>query len=345
MKQRILFVNNYDMLDIWNAWKDGRGSDTHLWGVNHMQADGLEVRIPPNRGPWPLNRLPTNLRWGDLDQQLRAWLRFDYDLLYAGAPGPVMGLGALRALGLFRRPIVAIMHHPPSGGRQPELCLSGFDRILCLSRRLQADLVSRFPRIGSRVDCIEWGPDIDFHRPMEGKQEFLLCEGKTLRDYDTLSLALAQVPIPTRIYCTAESAPVAPPPCVDLRVTRPGAYREAGEAINASYGRSLAVAIPLQDHGMLIGLTSLLTAMARGRAVICTRNPSLDIDIEAEGCGRWVRQGNVADWVEALQSMRGNPDEWRAMGERGRLLCKRRYNSRHFGQAVGDVLRECLAGR
>jgi hypothetical protein len=265
MRQRILFVNNYDMQEIWNAWKEGRGSDTHLWGVNHMQADGLEVRIPPTRGPWPFKHLPANPRWGDSDQQLRAWLSSDYDLLYAGAPSPVMGLGALWALGLFRRPIVAVMHHPPSGGRQPALCLSGFDRILCLSRWLQADLVSRFPRLAGRVQSVEWGPDIDFHRPMEGTPQFLLCEGKTLRDYDTLCLALTQIPIPTRIYSTADCAPSSRLAWVDLRVAQPGAFHETGKEINASYRHSLAVAIPLQGYDMLIGLTSLVTALARGK--------------------------------------------------------------------------------
>jgi glycosyltransferase involved in cell wall biosynthesis len=253
-----------------------------------------------------------------------------------------MGLGALRALGLFRRPIVTVMHHPPSGGRQPTLCLNGFDRILCLSRRLMADMIHRFPRLVDRVQHVEWGVDVDFHRPMPGKAEFLLCEGKTLRDYDTLSRALAIVSVPTRIYTTPDCAPSAPPACVDLHVVSPKHFREAGQEINLSYRHSLAVAIPMQDHAMLIGLTSLLTAMAHGKPVICTRNPYLDIDIEAEGCGRWVRPGNLADWIEALSSLRNRPDEWRAMGERGRLLCEQRFNSGNFGGMASQVVQACL---
>ena len=338
MKRRILFINNYAMLPIWNAWKEGLGSDTHLWGANWMESDGLTVKVPPARGSWPLNHLPVNMRWGDLDQQLRAWWRCDYDLLYAGAPGPVMGLGALRALRLFRKPIVVVMHHPPPSGRQPALCLRGFDRILCLTRLLHEDLIQRFPAIADRLIRIEWGPDIAYHRPETGTPEFLLCEGKTLRDYETLCSALVQVPIATRLFTTSDCAPNSPPSCVDLRMVPPTGYAEAGRQINASYPKSLAVAIPLRDHAMLIGLTSLVTAMARGKAVICTRNPSLEIDIGAEGCGRWVRPGSVTDWVEALRSLRDHPDEWCAMGERGRILCEQRFNSGVFGHKVSEVV-------
>jgi phosphoribosylcarboxyaminoimidazole (NCAIR) mutase len=73
---------------------------------------------------------------------------------------------------------------------------------------------------------------------------------------------------------------------------------EVGRVFNypemmAAYLTARVIAIPLEKSDVsLAGLTSLVDAMAIGRPVIMTRNPFIDLDIEAQGIGRWVEPGD-----------------------------------------------------
>lgn len=337
---KVLFVNNYDAQQIHDGWQSGKNAAHHLWGITEFRNYGINVEILPfrsdRRGQWP--RLA---RYGDLDQELRALRHNDFDALYAAAAPIVMGLGFLRSLGLFGKPIVAIMHHPLPGGRYPTMCVRGMDGILCLNGYVEKQLRGMFPEIVEKTRVVEWGMDTDFIVPAREGGEYMLCEGKTLRDYDTLCAALQRTPAPTKIFTTEDNIPANAPACVDIVPAggKHASLSEVGRRIAESYNDAFVVAVPLKSHNMQLGLTSLLAAMARAKPVIITRNVCFDIDVEKEGCGLWVEPGDADGWVCAIKRILEHPAEAVEMGRRGRRLCETRYNIKRFAAVVAGVIK------
>jgi glycosyltransferase involved in cell wall biosynthesis len=98
---------------------------------------------------------------------------------------------------------------------------------------------------------------------------------------------------------------------------------------------SLAVAIPLDiSDPQPCGLTSLLEAMAHAKPVLMTKNPYIDIDIEAQGCGKWIEPNSPDSWKEGIEYTLEDNERALAMGRRGRELVDSIYNIKNFGQFI-----------
>jgi glycosyltransferase involved in cell wall biosynthesis len=339
---KILFTNNYDANAKRAEWIDGRAGAEHLWGLPELQQLGHAVDILP----FAAGDVTNVSRWGSAPQQIRIIARGDYDLLYVGAHSVVNALAFMRAFGIYRRPIVAICHHGLPGGRVPALQARGFDRLIFLSREIARRTVQLHPREAEKAVVLNWGFDLQYHRAMPEPGEFLLSAGKTGRDYDTLCLALARYPVPTKIFCSADSLPCAPvPECVAITA---GAYEQnavTDSHLQDFYSQAFAVAIPLQDQPYLLGLTSLLDAMAHAKAVIVSKTPFIDIDVEAEGCGISVAPGDVDGWARAIRFLSEHPAEAQRMGRQGRALCEQCHNAKAFGAALADEIATLLQTR
>jgi glycosyltransferase involved in cell wall biosynthesis len=103
--------------------------------------------------------------------------------------------------------------------------------------------------------------------------------------------------------------------------------------------RSAAVvAVPLLDPYPLQGLTEIADAVACGKAVIVTRAPYFDFDIEAIGCGWWVERQDVDSWVNAIREAVSDRDRLAEMGERGRAWARAHWNADLFTQGVRRTL-------
>ena len=331
------------MGSVLRSWKKGQEARHHLWGITEFWRYGIEIKILNFQRYACLNRLGLSPRWGDLDQESRSYFQSGYDVLYSGTNTVVMGLAFLRALGLTRKPIVTLVHHPLPGGRHTRICIRGLDRIIFLSRHVRKKFNTMFPEAASKTSLIEWGPDTIFLKSTSNIGNFLISAGKTLRDYDTLCTALDKAPIQTKIFCSEDSSPQRKiPSCVEVirgqYAKNPVSYKYVCEA----YAQARAVAVPLQKYEMLIGLTSLFDALASGKPVIITRNRCLDIDVEKEGCGFWVEPGDVEGWIKAIRYIIDYPDKAAEMGGRGRKLCETRYNIENFSEKLALILKNTI---
>jgi len=105
------------------------------------------------------------------------------------------------------------------------------------------------------------------------------------------------------------------------------------------YKDAYAIAIPLNETDALAGLTSLMDAMAMGRPVIMTRNPYVDIDIDALGIGIWVDTGDISGWKSAISKLLADPMMALEMGERARRLCEKGFNIRQFSKNLALVFK------
>lgn len=119
------------------------------------------------------------------------------------------------------------------------------------------------------------------------------------------------------------------------------------QEILIEHGKAYAIAIPLDNtkpksYIHAIGVTSLLDAMGMGKAVVMTRTVEHCIDIEKEGIGIFVEQGDDKGWQESISYLLEHPDETREMGKRGRRLCEEKYNLEVFTSRLSELLKDAL---
>jgi glycosyltransferase involved in cell wall biosynthesis len=358
---KVLFINNYEMDIAWEMWKKKEHPGQHLWGVTHLAPYNIDVEILPHTKYVFLKKLSRLLKLGDLDQQVRILLRrSDYDLVYSGCQFNTLLLALLRYFGIFRKPIVAIMHRPFRGGLEnktfAKLYVGGHDQLLCLTSSIIDQLRNEFGMVQeckTKVDSLEWGVDLPFYEFEEFKIEKLTPEsifsaGKTHRDYDTLIKAFREINYPLRIY-TSKETPTIPelPSNVKLLFSRLNTNRKL---FFEEHEKAYAIAIPLKlsstgaDSGLPIGWTSLLEAMVMGKAVVMTRNPKVqvDLDIEKEGFGLWVEPGDVNGWQQAIRYLLDHPHETQEMGKKARYLCEAKYNMDVFSSKLAKHLKSAM---
>ena len=83
----------------------------------------------------------------------------------------------------------------------------------------------------------------------------------------------------------------------------------------------------------------MVEAMALGIPILCTRNPQMPMDLEAEGCGIYMEPYDTAGWERAIQYIISHPEEAKEMGRKGRLLAEKYYNVEQCGREVAQLLK------
>lgn len=360
---RVLVINNYPLEQVWAEVKRGEKPDHHLFGLNHLADLGLQIQVVPaaaeerwrrsdrllraSRLPFPLGRLGRQmaaLRWAE-----------PVDVILSACEMETNLLALRRSFGVTSPPLVVIQHHPLNRGRLARLrapyyrrIFRGIDATLTLSRRVADEINAEFhPRRPARP--LAWGADAKFYPTPGGPGQGSVAVGRTGRDFTSYGLAATRAGTPARIICPSwEADPEFAQFGPNVRVQ---VLPESGllpyPALFEAFCEARVLAIPLDDYGdALAGLTSLLDAIALGRPVVMTRNPYLDLDIEALGFGRWVAPRDVAGWAEALRWFEDHPAEAAAMGQRARALHLAGFDSAHFGRDLADVLADvCGRGR
>jgi len=363
-KGRVLVLNNYSLDRVWAEVRQGEKPAHHLYGIDLLQEAGYEVHILPlheKSTPHFLSKITRRFDFvlGNVLQQWEAWkLRRDFDMIYAPCQDQTPILGYLRALGLFGLPILAVAHHPLVSGRFAALRrvlarwqLRGTDAFPALGREV-AEEINGLSGVPSKSQALHWGPDLSFYDGFpQGVESGVFAAGRTGRDFSTLHQAATQSGVKVQIACRDDD------PVVALASAKPTDHitvLPAHTETNLGYRQLLPQmaaarvhAIPLSDDPSLAGLTSLADALALGKPVIMTRHRLIDLDLEAEGIGRWVEVRDVPGWIDALAWFESHPEEALAMGQRARGIAQTLWNHQVFAREIEvhcHRLLQCSAG-
>ncbi len=328
-----------------------------LYGACHLKDNGIDVvyhRSPKRE----LSRLRTAL--------YTAWrvltCREHIDAVYATHYKGLELLILLRALHLFRKPIV-VWHHQPIvtprsrlrewGGR---LFYRGMDRLIFFSQKLVDDSLKSPKADPRRLVVGHWGADLDFYDRIlsRGKGEpdptapfTFIATGKEQRDQHTLIEAFNRTRLPLDLYIGINPDPTVPNPNLDaVNSCRPADNISVKKIcgllpyeIALDVARASCVVICCKHTRYTAGLTTVVEALALGLPMVCSRNPQIPVDFDREGCGIAVDYGDVEGWQRATEYLATHPDEARRMGERGRRIAETRFNDRQCAKEIASVLR------
>ena len=329
---RIAVLNDYSMTEALRLVKQGQYPAHHTWGASHFERLGSKAIVPAFRGAG---------LWGSLRTQIQVyWRQREIDVVYAACQSETWLLARLRYLGLFRCPIVAVIHHPIQGRlRGGRMFVKGHDRLLFLSQRACEDALDDWPDVKRQSEVISWGVDLDFydqqdHWPHPYGQAYFVSAGKANRDHQTLVDCAGAGQHKTLIVCSADTRPsVIDADWVTVVGDRSGHALTYGQ-LTSVYRSARAIVIPLAHVVGLAGLTSLLDAIACGRPVIMTRNALIDVDIEALGFGVWVPVGDREALGQAMRRLADDDELVTAMGAKARAFAEQQYLYETFSKQV-----------
>lgn len=336
---RVDFVNNYSMTRARDLWQAGVYPGQHLWGVDALDAGGVDVRyVPFGAHPALVSASARgNFLVGDLSQQRDLWSTRHADgVVYAADQTSLKGLAMLRRARFWHRPMVVVVHHPIRPTGSAAVAIRGVDRAICLSSAVAGGLTSRLGRGEAAAPVLPWGPDLRFAGYRASGDDLVVSCGKTNRDISTLLAALHRTALPAAVY-SLQGHQADAGSSIEI-VSNPRQFDYAD--VLGHLQRASIVAIPVQDTQWLSGLTELNDALALGKPVVMTRTPYIDVDIEAVGCGIWVDPGDIEGWVRALGDLGADPDRRREMGLAGRRHAETSWNAELFGSGLLRVLTE-----
>jgi glycosyltransferase involved in cell wall biosynthesis len=191
-----------------------------------------------------------------------------------------------------------------------------------------------------------WTPfqvDARFFRPdaVSVEPEKMICSaGLEFRDYPTLMEAVEGLDVQVVLAAaspwskradTTTRRPIPP----NVTVRRFSLYE-----LRDLYARSRFVVVPLYPVNFQAGVTTILEAMAMGKAVIVTRTPGqTDVVIEGE-TGLYVPPGDPQAMRAAIQYLLDHPDEAARLGANGRRLVEERMNLDRYVEGLKKVVEE-----
>lgn len=359
MKKTVVLLNSYSMRRAFDLWRAGASQAHHVWGFAALaDSPDLDVWFDDAEAAGSaferlLGRLrvPRNVRL----QLGYLWRYRSVDGVYAATYSVARLLGLARALGLFKPRVMALAHFPLRPGLLDRLALRGVDRLLFLCHATERAVLGRFPAVRGSAEYLGWAVDLGFYDaarqqrqrqppPTAGSPLRIVAAGKDNRDYETLvrGVTHGDSAVHVDIFCSRDCAPAAR----DRRVTVRGSDSASNpltiQELVAHYAAADVMAIPLRPIDRVAGLTSILDALALGLPVLCTRNPGLDIDIEAIGCGFWVNASDPADWASVIDRLPRDRGQLAAMGELGRQFAERHLDMAAYSGRVGQLVRSTL---
>lgn len=344
---RIYFYHTQDIQNILSEWRKGKWMGHLLYGATHFKEMGIDVE-------WH-RFIPQGSRFRKM--MITTWrvlrLGKNIDAVFATHYQGIELLVFLRAVRLFRKPIVLWMHQPIRRSNSPirrlitRLFYRGADEMLFFSQKIiddssKADMTS--PR---KFHLGYWGADLDFYCRLAAtkpQRKGFISSGKEMRDMPTLFNAFAQTDYKLDAYLPSNGGGVnyirqlkdtKATGNIDIHLDSLLTYPQIASEVN----KHACVCVCCQDTNYTVGLTTVVEAMALGIPILSSRNPQFPFDIDKEGIGITIPYYDVDGWVRAINYIGSHPDEANEMGRRGRLLAEKVYNDHHCAEVVASLLK------
>lgn len=276
--------------------------------------------------------------------------RDDYDVIFTNAENVALPLSLLLKT-VKKRPRHVTIGHRLSAKRKRI-----FYSLLQAHRQMDTIFVYAssqrdFARSGLRIPgdvlrLIPFQADHRFYRPLAGpvRENQICAAGLEWRDYPTLIGAVEDQPeLMVRLAAASpwskhsnETEGRALPSNVDAR-------RYDYKALRELYAQSSFVVVPLYENDFQAGITTILEAMAMGKAVVVTGTCG-QTDAIAHGLnGLYVRPGESADWRAAIARLQQDPTLRARLGRRARRWIEENATVDHWVDNVVAAIRGVAA--
>lgn len=347
---RIYFYHTEDTQYIYGEWEKGQFPGHFLYGATHLREHGIDMIMHKHRDFSGRLRAAVYVLW----QILKNYGKID--AVYATHYKFLELVIFLRALGLFRKPVV-IWHHQPIITPKKKwrewlgrLFYRGIDDMFFFSQKLYDDSLKTKKARQERMHVGHWGADMDYYdrimkeHPVDQHVGFI-STGRERRDMKTLVAAFNETDARLDIYLNKSNCGIDYEQMFrnmevrdNVNVHFMSGYQQAN--LSATVYHSACVVICCLETRYTVGLTTVVEALAFGLPIICSRNPQIPVDFDKEKCGITVPYYDKEGWIRAIRYVQEHPDEARKMGQRARQLAEQMYNDRRCAAEVAQVLKK-----
>ena len=186
------------------------------------------------------------------------------------------------------------------------------------------------------VDTEFWHPD---HPPAHRARPMICAVGQELRDYPTLVAAVRGLDVDVVVAAASpwskradSSAGIDLPPNVEVAAF--GLFE-----LRQLYADAAFVVVPLQETDFQAGITTILEAMAMGRAVICTRTAGQTDTVVDEVTGLYVPPSDAGALRGAIERLVAEPATAARLGAAGRAWVVERADIAVYAAELAPLTR------
>lgn len=210
------------------------------------------------------------------------------------------------------------------------------DKIVCYSQRERIELIEYLHLPEEKVEFVPFCVPTEYFRPSDNSktENFILSIGAdNYRDYRTLFKAIEGLNINLTLITFPKNVKgLSVPKNVEI------CYEVPFNQIKDFYSRCLLVAIPVKENSYSGGTTSVLQAMAMGKAVIVSKTGAIENGYslnDKENCVL-VNPGNVKELRQAILYLLNNPKEMVRIGNNARRTVEKWHTWHRY---VGNLAR------
>lgn len=227
---------------------------------------------------------------------------------------------------------------------------SRFERIFLMSSRQRDFAIDQLKIPENKIQLLRWPVDQNFWRPLNIDSDMICAVGREMRDYGTLIQAIEGMDIRCHIAAggiTTNKKDAWMKDVQDLESVPSNITigKKTFLELRTLYAQSRFVVIPLFPTETDNGTTSILEAMAMGKAVICSKVDG-QADVIQDGInGIFVPPQDVKALRDAIQYLWNNPEIADRMGREGRKFIEQHHAFDLFVKNVQETVTEVIEDR
>jgi glycosyltransferase involved in cell wall biosynthesis len=211
------------------------------------------------------------------------------------------------------------------------LALSPVDRLITFSRS-EYSFWEKYLGFSGRICYVPLGVDIDFFQPTEQTGDYIFSAGGAERDYPTLLSAFEQINVKLALLARGNVTK-------EVKLTE---NVELIPAVSDTRYRDLLsqakfVVIPLKNVAATFGGTTILEAMAAGKAVVASRAGGAAEYIVDGETGILVQPGNVNELKQKIIFLLEHPEEAERIGKNARQAAEMKFNKQITVETIRRV--------
>lgn len=227
---------------------------------------------------------------------------------------------------------------------------SHFDRIVLMSSSQKDFAINTIGIPENKIAFLRWPVDLKFWRPMNIGPTDLICSvGREMRDYGTLISAVKDIDIKCHIAAggltmnNKNDAWIQQIGGLDQLPSNITVGKKTYPELRELYARSKFVVIPILPTDTDNGTTSILEAMAMGKAVICTKTEGQRDVIQDGKNGIFVPPKNPETLRKAIEYLLANPDVAVEMGKKGRKFVESFHSLDDYVLKIQEIVSDVVA--
>jgi len=342
---RVAYVYPNSRREMIAQCRAGTAPDTHLLGLNHLAAYGIEAEVREPALDRRAGFLPHRIRW-HLREVPLPWELRDVDVVFTPLanviPLAARVRGAPRVV-VYNFGFNIILRR--AGGARRRLLTASLRRtaaVICLGPSQRDELLELTDLEPGRVAVAYHGVDQGFFAPTdEPRQRLVIAIGRDLaRDYRTFFHAVR--PLDARVVIVAMQRNVEGidiPPNVELRERIP--YSELRDLYRRAAVAVIALRRPEYPYGSEgSGVTALLEANASGTPLVATDRPIIRDYVRDGETGLIVPAEDPDALRAAIERVLDDPDRARQLAVAGRRRVDEKHTMDDMAAQLARLIKE-----